>query len=247
MVPVQGRVGIRESKAPVGTGGTAAPGTALLDDTGDITLVCQDGRCPQSLTGLAAADAAGLGSEAAAAAAPANMKLVVILVAVLVPAGLAVCAAGVAAVVLRKRRRQKEEKQGNKGRPERPKKHQDAHDLSEGRQGVKQSWRSGDGGRTGASPAVLCRSNAGSDDGEYSNGDLNSHGTNVEQLQPGETGFGSMAGGTNQRFGAMVTLPPTTDSLDGFSTEHASGRPRWSLAGSLAGMANSVAGALHFR
>ncbi|WIA39138.1 hypothetical protein OEZ86_005267 [Tetradesmus obliquus] len=44
----------------------------------------------------------------------------------------------------------------------------------------------------------------------------------------------------------MVTMPPGRDSMDGFGVERSRGS-RWSLAGSVAGMASSVAAAVRFR
>jgi hypothetical protein len=220
------------------------------------------------------------------------MKLLIILLAALVaPAGLAICATGVAAVVMKRRRKQKEDEQAREARLKRLHKHRDGQvagrqeqemqlQLEGRRQGVKQSWRSVDGTSwvpgIAPGPAMLRRSNAGSVNGsdELTEGDLalqqqqslsqqqslqglqycQSAGTSIERLQPGETGFGSMPGGVMNRFAAMVTLPPGRDSVDGFtvaeSSFSAAARPRgnrWSLAGSVAGMASSVATVLHLR
>jgi hypothetical protein len=193
--------------------------------------------------------------------------LIIVLAALVAPAGLAICATGIAAVILKKRRKEKEDEQAQEARLERLHKRKDGqiagrqeNELQlEGRQGVKQSWRSMDGTSwfpgVSPSPAVVRRSNAGgsvSGSDEFTNGDLALQqqqqqvmSSSIERLQPGETGFGSMPGGVN-RFVAMVTLPPARDSLDGFGVERSKGS-RWSLAGSVAGMASSVASALHLR
>lgn len=266
MVPVQGRVGIREARAAVDpSGSAAATGSVALDESGDITLVCQAGsQCPEpptsqggmseTPTGGVQAGAGSQGSAAAAPAAPAGSAaklplLNVLLIALVVPAGLALCAAGAAVVVLRRGRRKEK-----------------GHEPKENPKQAGPVTR----------PAMLRHStNCSEAGGQGVSGD----GTCVQPLQPGETGFGSMPGGI-ARFGAgglprypsidftagMVTLPPARDSMDLSSQlqratrgsidwsvmepPHAAaahGTAKWSMAGSLAGMATSVAHAVHFR
>ncbi|WIA18832.1 hypothetical protein OEZ85_003511 [Tetradesmus obliquus] len=286
MVPVQGRVAVKESKAPVDPSSSNSPaGTVALDDSGDITLICLNGVCPPSLTGLPgvaetpdSGETGGSGQTQNPVGAVTGMRLLIILLAALVaPAGLAICATGVAAVVLKRRRKEKEDEQARDarlkrlhthkegqiaGRQEQQQQQQQQELQLQGRQGVKQSWRSVDGGDASwvpgvsPSPAVLRRSTAG---GSYSGSDEFTDAnlalqqqqqeaiasSSIERLQPGETGFGSMPGGVN-RFAAMVTMPPGRDSMDGFGVERSRGS-RWSLAGSVAGMASSVAAAVRFR
>jgi hypothetical protein len=281
MVPVQGRVGVRESKAPTQAAGTSnsSPGVVTLDD-GDITLVCQACQRPSGLTGggplsgQPESPAAGgrdtTGSKAAPGSTAVSIKMIII-AALVAPTGLALIVVGALAVVMKRRKKQKEDasdstqdekrlhkhKSGRPGRPGHP----------ELQQGVKHSWRSTDGGDSWyprAGPATLRRSTNGaswngsneSTDGEAS--PPHGHGTQVEGLQPGETGFGSMPGGI-YRPGAI--LPPTRDSMDLYAGHGRPGMPvaghrppasgargnRWSLAGSLAGMATSVANVLHLR
>lgn len=270
MVPVQGRVGIRESRAPVDPSGSSAPGTVSLDDTGDITLICQGGQCPVPPTNLGGMGETGgqqgqsVGKAQGATGSALNLSLLaIILIAVCVPAGLALCAAGVAAGVLRRRKKQKEKDAGSAKKDER------------GKQGSKESWRSTDGVSRSpiARPAMLRRSNAGSGNGSPEDFSTDGQGTSVERVQPGETGFGSMPGGLF-RFGStqlmrggsiewpanMPTLPPARDSMDlaaarargsidwSVVQEDRSNRgAKWSVAGSLAGMATSMAHVLNFR
>jgi hypothetical protein len=214
--------------------------------------------------------------------------LKVLLIALVVPAGLALCATGIAAAVLRRRRKQKEKQQQpakaatrkNIKRPGGALRHRvGEEDLQlEGKQGTKESWRSVDGTSwvPGASPAALPRlrrsNNGNSCNGsdEYTDADLalqnHGQGTSVERLQPGETAFGSMPGGINRLVGmaapartgsidwSAAMLPPTRDSFDlqrGASIEWSgTARPhgaKWSMAGSLAGMATTMANVFNFR
>jgi hypothetical protein len=262
MVPVQGRVGIRESKAPVDSGTSSNPGSVALDDTGDIVLICLNGICPPSLTGIpgqaetpdGTQTQLGNSAQSPISAASGSKLLVILLAALVAPAGLAICATGIAAAVLRKRRKQSDDEQARDATKQKPTNNmagQDHHDelQLQGRQGVKQSWRSADGtswvpGAT-PSPAVLRRSNAGGST-ELTDADLAlQQGTSIERLQPGETGFGSVYGGRSGG-AAMVTLPPARDSVDGCVVERSRGS-RWSLAGSVAGVASSISNALHLR
>jgi hypothetical protein len=270
MIPVQGRVGVRESKASTSPSGASAPGVLALDD-GDITLVCQAGQCPAVLSGVPEqagnSAAAKPASGQAAPSTPLNIK-VIIIAALAAPTGLAVCALGIFAAVMHRRKKREREaaeagaddpadKRPHKRSPRRP------DPQSEGKQGVKQSWRSTDGGviwGPRASPATLRRSTNGascsgsneSTDGEVSPPYGHHDGTPVEGLQPGETGFGSMPGGF-YRSGAI--LPPRTDSLDLYGPPERTTSNvlqgmrgnRWSLTGSLAGMAATMAQALHLR
>lgn len=244
MVPVQGRVGIREAKASVAPGIGLSPGTIALDD-GDIVLVCSDGRCPAGFTNTSQ-------SIAPATEAPASgvspQLLVIILAAVMAPIALAVCATGAAVVVLRKRRREDGQQAGGAG--EKPN-HEQKHGELAGRSGLRQGWRRGEGAspRPTAGPAVLRRSSDDNTDVhsavQYMSGPV----TSVERVQPGETGFGSMPGDSSN-YGAMVVLPPARDSLDLFGPEvPAAPHPnrRRSFVGSLTGMAASLAQALHLR
>jgi hypothetical protein len=261
MVPVQGRVGIRESKAPVDPGASSNPGSVALDDTGDIVLICWNGVCPPSLTGIpgqaetpdGTQTQLGNSAQAQLSAASGSKLLVILLAALAAPAGLAICATGIAAAVLRKKRKQKDDEQAQAAKLKQPNNvpAQDRHDelQLQGRQGVKQSWRSADGTSwvpgAAPSPAVLRRSNAGGST-ELTDADLAlQQGTSIERLQPGETGFGSVYGGRNGG-AAMVTLPPARDSIDGCVVERSRGS-RWSLAGSMAGVASSISNALHLR
>jgi hypothetical protein len=262
MVPVQGRVGIRESKAPVDPGASSNPGSVALDDTGDIVLICLNGVCPPSLTGIPGQTETpdgthtqpGNSAETPISAASGSKLMIILLAALVAPAGLAICATGVAAVVLRKRRKQKDDEQArdtNHARSNVPAHDQHNELQLQGRHGVKQSWRSADGtswvpGAT-PSPAVLrrSRSNAGGST-ELTDADRAlQQGTSIERLQPGETWFGSVYGGRNGG-AAMVTLPPARDSIDGCVVERSRGS-RWSLAGSMAGVASSISNALHLR
>lgn len=280
MVPVQGRVGIREARAAVDPSGSAAPGSVALDESGDIIVVCQAGQCPEpppsqggvseTPTDEGQAGAGSQGSAPAGSASPKMSLLNVLLIALVAPAGLALCAAGAAVAVLR-RRQLKEKMQEPKEEPQQA-------------------------GRV-TRPAMLRRSTAGSEAGSRG---VSGDGTCVQPLQPGETGFGSMPGGI-ARFGAgglgrypsidfsagTVTLPPARDSMDLSShlqratrgsldlnpllqratrgsidlspqratrgsidwsvlehvphAPHGAAAAKWSMAGSLAGMATSVA------
>lgn len=189
----------------------AAAGTVSLDDSGDIVLICQDGKCPLGLAGQS-----GTFGGPAATGKAASSKLMVILVSALVaPAGLAVCATGIAAVVLRRRRKRATEEEAAGGtngtsgtrrrRGHRPKREAQL----EGRAGAQEIWSSTDGvpWPPTAGSNVLYSSNAGSDESSSSGG-----GNNVLRLQPGETGFGSMPGGI---FQSVAMLPPPRDSIDG--------------------------------
>lgn len=274
MVPVQGRVGVRETRAPVQASGTPAPGVLALDD-GDITLVCQDGQCPSALTGpgqaqnplqgvpAAAGGTSSPGGTAAVPGTPLNIKVVVV-AALVAPAGLALLGIGVAAAVIRRRRRQKEKAEAvdtarlQKQRSGRPPGLQGPQPQG-GLVGARTIWRSTDGSPQWgpqAGPAALRRSTGvHSDFDDSSDGQAcppNGLGTLVEGVRPGETGFGSMPGGFG---GPGAILPPARDSAAGFGFElehtghavHGAGGNRWSLAGSLAGMATTVAHALHLR
>ncbi|KAF6257103.1 hypothetical protein COO60DRAFT_1461341 [Scenedesmus sp. NREL 46B-D3] len=257
MVPVQGRVGIRESRAPVDPNGNSSPGTVTLDDTGDIVLICLNGVCPPSLTGKPGqGETPGSTQDKPAglvldlfSAFPGTRPQIILLAAILVPAGLAICATGIVAVVLRKRRKQKEEEQAREGTNKRkraddqPTERQEQQLQLEGRQSLKPVWRSADGTSwvpgTTQSSALLRRSSIGTSingSGAFTDADLalqlGPQGTSVERLQPGETGFGSNPGNVS-RFAAMAALPPSRDSADGCAVERSRGS-KWSLAGSLA-------------
>ncbi|KAF6250697.1 hypothetical protein COO60DRAFT_1629462 [Scenedesmus sp. NREL 46B-D3] len=257
MVPVQGRVGIRESRAPVDPNGNFSPGTVTLDDTGDIVLICLNGVCPPSLTGKPGqGETPGSTQDKPAgsvldlfSAFSGTRPQIILLAALLVPAGLAICATGIVAVVLRKRRKQKEEEQAREGTNKRkraddqPTERQEQQLQLEGRQSIKPVWRSADGTSwvpgTTQSSALLRRSSIGTSingSGAFTDADLalqlGPQGTSVERLQPGETGFGSNPGNVS-RFAAMAALPPSRDSADGCAVERSRGS-KWSLAGSLA-------------
>jgi hypothetical protein len=183
----------------------------------------------------------------------------VLLIALVAPAGLAVCAAGAAVVVLRRRRKQKGQQAS--------------------KDGLKQGVASKQEGPVTRPAMLLRRSLNCSETGGRSS--VSGDGTCVQQLQPGETGFGSMPGSISRLGGGlsrypsiefsagMVTLPPARDSMDlssqlqratrgsidwsvvepSHAHAHAPHAPhaKWSMAGSIAGMASSVAHALHFR
>jgi hypothetical protein len=300
VVPVQGRVAIKESRAPVDPSGSSTPGVVSLDDTGDITLICQGGTCPTTAPGPVGQaggsqgqgevpEAPAVAGKGQAGGAVGAMSLVnVLLIALVVPAGLALCATGVAAAVLHRRRKQQKKQhqpakaltQKNIKRPGCAHRHRvGEEDLQlEGKQGAKESWRSVNGMSwvPGAGPAAVPRlrrsTNGASCNGtaEYTDADLalqhHGQGTNVERLQPGETGFGSMPGGVNRLLGmaapartgsidwSAAMLPPTRDSFDlqrGGSIEWSGAtRPhgaKWSMAGSLAGMASTMASMFNSR
>jgi hypothetical protein len=218
-----------------------------LDDSGDIVLFCQDGNCPLGLGGQS-----GTPGGPAAMGKAASSRLMVILVSALVaPAGLAICATGIAAVVLRHRRKRAAEQEaaggtGETGGTRRRRGRRPRREAQlEGRAGTQEIWRSTDGvpWPANTSSNALYSSNAGSDESSSSGG-----GNHVLRLQPGETGFGSMPGGM---FQPVAMLPPPRDSVDGPGSHEgqSSGynRRRWSIASSLTGMATNVALALHLR
>jgi hypothetical protein len=263
MIPVQGRVGIRESKAPVDPGASSNPGSVALDDTGDIVLICANGVCPASLTGIPGQAETpdptqpGDSAQTPISAASGSRLVVILLAALVAPAGLAICATGVAAAILRKRRKQKEDEQARDAKHKRSNNSLTAQEQElglQGRTGVKQSWRSVDGASwvpgAALSRAVLRRSDAGGSAELTDAADLalqqGAIATSVERLQPGETGFGSVCGAVRGG-AAMVTLPPARDSIDGGGVLERSRGGRWSLAGSVAGMASSISHALHLR
>lgn len=264
---------------------------------GDITLVCQNGACPAQLgqpdssqeTSLTYPDNGSTASKSV------NTKLLIILLAAVVaPAGIALCATGIAAAVIYKRRKRKREEedgesQAKAGKVTRLHKHhdgavagrqwQESLEGSQARQRPRTIWKSTDGAGianpvglsagnpwiASAGPAELERlSNAGSsshssrqnspEENKWFSEHRDAEGNAVQQLRPGETGFGSMPGG----FGAMVTLPPARDSVyggqlaglehpvPGAAAGHAGPAGIWqaarrSLAGSVAGIASALA------
>eukprot|EP00775_Hariotina_reticulata_P005926 gene5926-6166_t len=112
LVPVQGRVAIKESKTVVDNSGSTS-GVLALDDSGDIQLVC-GGNCPDmGQPQLGAPEQAGSSPSADSStntgASGATTKKLAILIAIAVPLGTALCALVIAAAVLHRRKKKKDQ------------------------------------------------------------------------------------------------------------------------------------------
>jgi hypothetical protein len=198
----------------------------------------------------------GHAASPAAAGAAGNGLMTTLLAALLVPAGTALCAAVVVAAIVQRRSRRRERTRNME--------QQSVGQAIIARRRGRPTWRSGDGQRVAspaggnvASPATLGEwprldisttaegsgsataapaSQLGLGDAfsEFAGTDSQRDSSAVQALGPGETGFGSQAGG-----GASLQLEPAAPSSSAwseFGNNTALGALRSSLAGAVAGV-----------
>eukprot|EP00775_Hariotina_reticulata_P014247 gene14247-14395_t len=114
LVPVQGRVAIKESKTVVDNSGSTS-GVLALDDSGDIQLVC-GGNCPDmGQPQLGAPDHSSGNPAATPGMSPnhsglqTNVLTGTLIAAIAAAAGVGLCAVGIVGAVVYRRRKRKEE------------------------------------------------------------------------------------------------------------------------------------------